>query len=279
MSASEYIKFKKSEILDLILISITLGFLFSFSYYIYAESSISIIYIFIMFFLYILTLLSIRLLVMKYVGFKNAFEIFLHMTFFDRFWVRSYDKLSYYEKKGSKTLKRESNFKGIATPILSVIIYILTLGTVIFPSMWNYKIKKIPYLHLGTKQVFETSMPHLYNIEISDYRYSKALFAGFVYYFLFAIVMRLIYSELETYYNWLTFILYWIAFISILPIMGTEGYEFWNRNNILWLIAVLIMSLGMLSLVIFTSITYSLILAIIAIIISVMILIWKKLME
>lgn len=196
---------------------------------------------------------------MKFVAMRNAFEIDMRLTYFDRFWHYTWSKTSYYvDKKG---------FKGIPVWVLSIFIYFLTLGFLIFPAIWNYTIKKIPHLFLGSRQRYENEMGHMSNMEISNFRYSKALFAGFVFYFVFGTFMKLFLQTInQDFYNWFTFILYWFAFWTIIPIFGSEGYELFWRNRLGWIAAITILILGMLSLLIFDSMLYVIFVSLFAIV-------------
>jgi hypothetical protein len=63
----------------------------------------------------------------------------------------------------------------------------------------------------------EYDMAHMYNIEVSEYRKSKAIFGGFLFYLIVAIFLKAFFNVLgENYFNWFTFILFWIAFVTIL---------------------------------------------------------------
>ena len=123
-------------------------------------------------------------------------------------------------------------------------------------------------------------MPHMYNIGISEYRKSKAIFAGFLFYFIAAVFLKVFFNLIkDTFFNWFTYILFWIAFVTILPIPGTEGYEFWRKNNFAWIMAITILILGMLSLVVFNSIIYVISVTVLTSVIMIFIIYWKKIMS
>ncbi len=276
MSIFSYVFLKKNEWMDIFFISFALSLMFSISYLRFSGSDDSVIMTFVLFFIFIFVLFSSRLHFMKFIAYKNAFEVEMYQSFFDRFWFRSYDKLSYYENKVDK---KRSSFQGIPMTILSVIIYILTLGYFIYPCMNAYKYKKIPHLFLGTKQRFEYQLPHIFNIEISDYRFSKMLIAGFAYYVFFAFFIRIISGDLETYNNWFTFILYWVAFVSLIPIFGSEGYELWSKNNFAWINVLVIMFLFLVALFVFQNIIYVILISILCSLVAIFALLWRKEMK
>ncbi|MCA9459416.1 MAG: hypothetical protein KC550_02595 [Nanoarchaeota archaeon] len=259
MQDSNYLIPKKNEFVDLILVSFVLGFLFSYSFFRFTLEQSGFFEVLLSFFLFIFFLLFSRLIFMKFVALRNAFEIDMRLTYFDRFGYRVWDKTSHYvDKKG---------FKGIPVLVLSVFGYFLTLGFFIFPAVWNYTIKKIPHLFLGSKQKYESEAGFPSTMEISNFRYSKALFAGFVFYFVFGTFMKLFLNSInQDFYNWFTFILYWFAFWTIIPIFGSEGYELFWRNRLAWIAVITILILGMLALLIFNSLFYVILVSLFAII-------------
>ncbi len=277
----KYMKFQKSEIFDIIFIGVVLSILFSITFFRFTQShDYEFFGIFITFFIFLEILIFLRTFVMKLAGYFNAFEVYLYQTYFDRFWLKKWDRLSYYEKVGENIVLKEkkTGFKGIPMSIISVLIYILTLGFIVFPSIWNFKYKKIPHLHLGTQQRFEYQLPHLFNRDISDYRFSKAFFSGFVFYFIFGLLMKTLLNTSHLYY-WFIFILSWIAFVTIIPILGTEGYELFARNRFAWISAFTILILGMLSLVVFRTFSYTVMITIFSTSIVIFVAFYKKVLN
>jgi len=276
MFGIKYLELNKNELKDLSFISIVLGLLFSVSNNLFSSSSNSFFGVFILFTIFIGTLLTTRLIFMKFFAYKNAFEINLELTYFNRFWLNKYDKLNYL-KDGSKKTTTLKKSKGIPMPIISILISILSLGTFIYTSIWNYKIKKIPHLHLGTQQKFEYAMGHMLNVETSDYRYSKVLFSGVIYYLLIGLFVKFFFEKLDIYF-WLQFIVFWIGFVSLIPVFGSEGYELFRRSRFAWISAIVILLTGFFALLIFTN-TFSQIIALIfSSIIILFYLLWRHLM-
>lgn len=276
----DYVKIKKPELLNIFYISITLSILFSISIIRFTNLPNQFIELLIKIFIFIFILLYTRLLFIKAVAYKNAFEIDLKITYLDRYYLNTYDKLSYYKKKipeiSSHIQNLKDTFKGIPSTIISFIIYFLTLGLIIYPSLWNYKFNKISVLHVGTRQRFESSYFH----NTSDYRFSKALFMGFIFYFLFATILKIFTTLIGlTFYNIFTLILYYIAFISIIPIPASEGYELFRRNPFAWINAIMILIITMIALLIFNNFLYMIIVIIISLIAVFMVLLWKDLMK
>ena len=272
----EYIKIKFKETKLILLFSFVLSILFSISFIRFSNYAISELGIFIRFFMFIFIILYLRQIFMKIVAYKNGFEIEIRQTHFDRYGLRTYDKISYY----SHNIKHNHHYLGIPTSVISILIYIFTLGIIIFPSIWNYSYRKIEHMHLGTRQAWEYEMGHMFNIEVSDYRKSKAIFAGFIFYFIIALFLKSFFTLIgETLFNWYGFILFWIALITILPIPGTEGYDFWRKNNFAWVMAITILILGMLSIFIFKNIIYVVGVTIFTSIIMIFVIFYKKIMK
>ena len=293
MSDFEYIKPKKEEYFTLLIISLVLSGLFSMSFFIFSNNlNFDFLEIFLKFSIFLFVLFLGRLLIMKFVGMRNAFEIEMELTYFNQFWFRKYDRLTHFEENIDKTAKflgakkkEESMFgifgtKGIPVIFLSVFIYIVTLGFVLFPSVWKYKIKKIAHKHIGSMQYHEVGAVLFFrNIEISVYRVSKAIFAGFFYYFAFAMVFKALFENLFALYNWMIFILYWVAFFTLMPIPGTEGFEFFRTNRFAWFMAFSILVLGMVGILIFENYFFMFMTMVFCLIAIIFVMLWKKLME
>jgi len=147
----------------------------------------------------------------------------------------------------------------LPTPALSILIYILTLGVVIFPAMWRYKTKIIPHKFIGTKQRLEAvgNVPYfMVARDVTHYRLSKAFFAGYLHYLIFAFFLKSIYNMIESeMIIWFIFIIFWIAFITMIPILGTEGFDYFKKGKIGWLCTNVILFLGLLSILIFKTTT------------------------
>ena len=237
------VKVNFDELLNILLISIVLGFMFSFSI-LNKESTIKL-FLETSFFIFIV--LYLRLLFIKIFAYKNAFNIYLYLTYFDRYGFRSYDKLSYYFNKVIKLKNVRDSFifkkqsssnlnKGVPTYLISLILYVLTATFLIFPSIWNYKIKEIPFKFFGYKKKFE-KMPFIYT---NFYRFSIAIFSGYFFYVLVIIFLKFtnLFNNLRFYFS---FIIFWIAFFSLIPIPGTEGFELFFKNRFLWYSAITIL--------------------------------------
>ncbi len=263
----KYLKPTSKELTELLLITLTLSLLFSLTYMRFSNANKTLIEVFIIFFIFITIMQLLRLAFMKYTAYRNGFEIHLKMTYFDRYWFRNYDRISYTTKQRKIT----QNITGIAMPIVSIIIYILTLGFVIFPCMWRYSIKQIPHKFIGTKQKFEKTTPH----EITLYRYSKVLFSGFLFYLIFSYLIKILISPSNEFFFWFMFIIFYIAFVSLIPILGTEGFEFWLKGRFGWISTITILFLGMLAILILQNMIMIITVTIISVLIVITVMLWK----
>ncbi|MDA3855831.1 MAG: hypothetical protein PF569_06215 [Candidatus Woesearchaeota archaeon] len=274
----DYVRFKIEELRDLLIINLVLALLFSLTFARFSFEQISFFRVFVSFFSFLIILFMLRLLFMKYIAYRNGFELSLKLTYFDRYHLRNYDKLSYTTDSAQKFvgLKEIKKIKGIPMPVMGIILYILTLGLLIFPSYWIYDKKKIQHRHLGVKKFYESQA--FFNI--TDYRYAKVLFAGFLFYFIFGLFLKAFYSLIgASFYNGFIFALYWIAFFTIIPILGTEGYELFTRHWFMWINVLTILILGMVALLVFESIEYILIVTAVSFVMVFIVIVYKELMK
>lgn len=245
MPLREHLVFSKQEVTDLFAIIITLSFLFSLTFMRFSNSEMPFPLVFILFIFFFIFMLFGKILIMKIDAYRHGFEIHLRQTYFDRYGLRVYDTIS-------SKMPRPETFKGIPMIFISFFIYIFSFGFIVFPCLWNYTVKKIPYKHIGTYERFEHSSASHFK-EITYFRYSKVIFLGFIYYLFYAFILKLFLSNTELYY-WFMAIIFWIAFITIMPIPGSEGYELYGKNLFAWFSVVPILILGMLALLVFQNI-------------------------
>lgn len=291
-----YLKPEKKELFDFFIITTIISLLFTVSYFNFDPSNnFSFLQVFFLFWVFVNFVIGMKLLIVKFSAYRHGFEIHLYQTRFDRYGIRDFDKLSSFENMNKfhskaknvynladeRTLHdiKPTHFKGIPTSTISVILYIFSLGLIVFPSIWNYKCKKIPHLFIGTKEKFDTQS-HMYPLDVTDYRLGKVLFTGFFSYFVIGVILKVFFSVIgESFYNWFIFILYWIAFFTILPIPGTEGHAFWRRWSFGWISAITILILGMLALLIFDSILYVILVTAFSALIVLWVQFWNRFMK
>lgn len=266
----DYLKIKKEEFLDVLYIIVILSFMFGTLFARFSTFEVSYVGSIITYFLFFSILFYFRIIFMKFIAYNNGFEIHLKMTRFDRYGFRNYDRISYYAKKVDK-----KNI-GIPMPLIGLLLYVLTLGIIVVPSFWRYKINKIPHKFIGSRQWFEKPT-YMVPTEIGDYRYSKALFGGYLFYLIFALFLKIFISEVNSeYYYWFLFTIFWIAFITLIPVIGTEGYELFRRGRIAWICAIMILILGMLAIVMFNSMFYTIFFTIFGFVILFIYMFWKN---
>jgi hypothetical protein len=280
-----FLKIEKKEIIDLLFITIVLSFLFSISFFRFIPYRYSFLEIYVLYLIFLMIFYVLQLYFMKFVAYYYGFEIFLYQTYFDRYFLAPWDSISQKIKSVSKMTHKEKleysqteNGK-IPMVLISVILFILTLGFLIYPSVYNYKYKRIPFRHFGKKSIFESekSLPFLFHKEISDYRFSMSIFAGFIFYFLFALILKIFFSSFE-FYLWFLFMIIYLAFISLIPIFGSSGYELFMRNNFAWLSTFAIFVFGFFSIFIFDNIFLIVIAIMFTFICVTIVSLWKKLM-
>ncbi len=202
-----------------------------------------------------------------------GFAINLYQTSFSKWGFKKYENVKAYSRDrklsstnqfldlASKPFSDEDNLprftkkskyiSGIPSLYLVSFLYIISFGLFIYPAVWRYKIEKINHRFIGTKHKFENS--YIPIIAISDQRILKVLFMGYVYYFIFAIFMKL-FLPTSGLVLWFYFAIFWIAFTTLLPLLGTEGYDLFARGRFAYISAITILSLGMLSIFIFSSV-------------------------
>ena len=162
--------------------------------------------------------------------------------------------------------------------IFTILIYVLTLASLVYPSVWKYNIKKIAHLHIGTQHYFESTGDIYFNMEVSDYRFSKVLIGGFFYYFIFGLLLKFLLFQTEHYF-WYVFILYWVAMFTLVPIPGNEGFELFKRNAFGWIIIFTILVLGMVALFVFDDFWYMMTITAFSSIAILFTILWRRIMK
>lgn len=257
--------FERDEIQDMIYIILTLTVMFAILSSRFSD--LSLIGAFFYFLIFFIFLFVSRQLFMKFIAYRIGFSITLHQTYFSKWGFKKYENIKAFTRDNFKR-----PIKGIPSLLLSIFFYIITFGFIIFPSVWRYKIKMITHRFIGTKHRFENIVTK--NVAISDVRIVKSLFMGYIFYFIFAILLKLI-LPLEGVTLWFYFALFWIAFTTLIPLIGTEGFEIYIRSRFAYISAITVLVLGMFSLFIFTSV-FSLVLISIPIISIVIFTIYYK---
>jgi hypothetical protein len=257
--------------------------------------------VFLIFFLFIFFLFHFRLIVIKIFGLINAVDFTMYQTKMDHYGFRKFDRFSYYKYKVEKRLvkapakiaqkttgvmsqkeikkAKDYSFTGFYSSLLSLFIFFLSLGFLIFPSMWRFKSERIEHLFVGTMNQNEIQMNWRMPLTITGYRITRALFMGNVAYVLFLFLLKeLFFLDQTSLYGWFIFIVLWIAIITLLPIPGTEGYDHWEMSRFSWIFSWVILFIGMSSILVFSSAIYTLLMFVLASIAILMAYFWRKVM-
>lgn len=258
-----YVKIETGEFKVLLVTSLILGVMFALTFVRFASEIVSLFANIVLFFLFILVLLSLRLLFMKFVAYRNGFEMSMRDAMFDRYWFNNYDRISY----------SFPGVKGIPMIFVSLILYVLTLGLIIFPSTWKYDMKVIPHRHIGKRLMYDKDMFE----GISFYRYGKMMFAGYLFYLVFALFIKVFEKSFDEYFYWFIFVIFWIAFVNMIPILGTEGFNFFSRAKFGWISAFVILCVGLLALLAFESLMFVVVMGVVSVFIVMLVLLWKRL--
>ncbi len=223
----QFLSFSREELLNIILISLALSLFFFFSPLI----SLGILYIL----FFVLMLLLVRLAVFKIVGYWNGFSVTIELSYFNRYGFKSYERITYYLDNKVGGDKKKS--KGIPMIIISLIIYILTVGLIIYPNLWRFRIKDIPYRIVGLRRKPET-IPF---VKTTYYRYSIALFMSLAVYSIIALLLSHLPKSKD-----LLFIMFYIAFWNLVPIPVSEGFELFLWNKFLWVFSIFMLLVTLL---------------------------------
>jgi len=198
-------------------------------------------------FFFILFLHFSRILVMKGIAYHLGFELIPYQTKFTLWGFKNYQSVRSLSKKNMAS----TDF-GIPSSLIVIGTFILSFGFLVIPSIYRFKTKKIAHKFIGTKYRFEDKWLHVSTV--TDARIVKVLFSGYLYYFLFALFTTALLPKDSTLYIYY-FIIFWTAGVSLLPIIGFEGFDLYIRNVFAYISAITINILGLFSLLIFNSLS------------------------
>jgi hypothetical protein len=222
---NKYIRPTRKEISLLMIFAGFLSVMFSILLKRFLLENYNLLSLLTIFFIFIYFLLYLRLLFMKRSAYHLGIELNLKAQYFDQYWYKNRHRVTKYIPGVQK---------GIFVPFVSSIIYILTLGIVIFPAFWYYETKIIPHKHIGTRSFFEGFLPIIGFKEVSEYRYSRALFSGFIFYVVAALLIKFIFGFENDFSIAFIFIIFYMAIISLIPIPRTEGLDLFFKNLFAW---------------------------------------------
>ena len=78
----DYVKISYNEFKGILFISAILGVMFALTFVRFASGEVSLVENFMVFFVFMVVLLSLRILFMKFVAYRNAFEIEMRVDLF-----------------------------------------------------------------------------------------------------------------------------------------------------------------------------------------------------
>lgn len=262
----KYLFFSTRDIEVVGTVVVVLSMLFSFSYLRFSGTG-TLVGTFISFFLFFSLLFFGKFLFMKAIAYRHGFSLHLELSGLKQLGLNPWDSVE--RKTGGKA-------KQLPSPLISLLVYLFTLGMVIVPSMWKLSVEKIPHMFLGTRIGGENKMKIQYARDVTNVRIGRALFGGFLFYVFFGLFLQVLSSTFDySFYNWMTFALYWVAFFSILPIFGTEGYDLFKRQTYYWFAALVLLTSGLTSLLVFSSFTSILTMTLLSSIIVITVLLWR----
>jgi len=269
MKKDKVIEFDKEELKDALIVVLTLTTLFSMTFHSFTPGS-NFVVSFGIFFFFFAVMTYLKLLLVKWVSFKNAFRIYLKQLYVDRYWVKPWDKFSYHVKS--------KKFKGIPMSILSLFLYVMTLGFFIFPIISNFRYERISHRLLGDRRKFENINPTMQNWDISDYRLSLTFFVGFIFYIFFGLVISIISPILGEFYWWFLFAIFWVAILNLipLPLPLTEGFNLWIRSSKLWWAALVAIITGLVTLLIFKNLIIIVLIIVLVVLLTMLRILWKE---
>lgn len=294
----KHIKYSVDELYSLLIFSGIISIMFTFTFFRFEISEHSLFYVFFLFFAFLLVTFALRLLVMKLISIYHGFNLYIRHYYFDKYGLRTYDSLSAFKhrverkvvktpltigKNFSPTLRKiqyepNKDFKGIPSPLVSIILYIFSIGFIIFPSMWRYRTKKVDHLFMGTQYYSELQLDWIPVTEVSGFRLSRVHFTGFLFYVLFGVFLKFFpLTANSEFFYWYIFMLFYIAIITLIPIPGTEGYDFFSYSRFAWISAITTVIVGMLCTLIFEDLTYIITVGSVCSIMIVAVYFWKKL--
>lgn len=267
----KYIFPKSNELIDITFITFIWAVMFSVVFLRFENTNLDLLSAFVIFFIFLFLLLFLRQVFMKYFAYKNGFEINLKMTYFNMYGFNDYQMLS---KKMNKV--NMNNRRGMPTPFLSLLLYVITFGFIIYPANFRFELKKIPYMAFGMKKHLESEMYQ----DITNYRYTQILFFGFLYYFIIALIIKIIpkifFGE---FHLWFLFTTFYIGLITLVPLIGTEGYELFLKGKFAWISSLVILIIGTLSIIVFKSIILTIIVSIFVTLITLFIIKYRELVK
>jgi hypothetical protein len=248
MQDLKYLKPKKVELFPITIVTFIISLMFSILIIKLSNTQTDLTQLFIPLFLFLNLLFHTKLIMMKLMGLKYGIELTFDFTYFHQYGVKKFESIQ--NKYGDLPKK------GLPFAIISIILYIISLGFLIVPLMWKIKYNKINHLYHGHGEHHELGFAYTKLFDVTNFRIAKTYVMGFFYYFIFAQFTELFFKNSEI-YMWLQGIIFYIAFFTIIPIPGSEGYELYIRDKFGYMMLIPILFVGMLSIIVFQSVIFT----------------------
>ena len=242
-------------------------------------------------FIFIFLVLFLRQAFMKYCSYYQGFNIIFILRRFVVYGLdsrqnilsRQLDKtkdIAFYLQKLEKLNKKFSNKDGLGAYFFSIFLYILSFTYFIYPSIWSYKIEKIPHMFFGRTSKLELQMGHIRNMDISNLRISRTLLIGNIFFFLCFLFNKMFFYNTDIYILFFT-ILCIFSIFHFIPIFGIEPLENYRQKsfNISFskFLSFCLIFLGIVTSILFENIITSLVVSFISLILLTYFIFLKKL--
>lgn len=250
MFINKFFTFEKDELFNIFIVVIILSLMFSYLVEKLAYN-LSFMYIFLSFFFWLSVLFFLKIFLLKYVGYSQAVKLTFKFGYLNKYGFFKYQSVGRYLNDGMNISKFKK--KGIAMPVISIFLFIISFGFLILPNMWKYSWDKIPHRFLGSKKKWESNLSFIFPQDITEERITRAITSSFLAFPIVALLIKIFVDGSEI-FNYLIFGIFWIAFLNLFPFFGTLGYQVYIKRNYYWFVIVTICSLFFVSLLLFESV-------------------------
>lgn len=250
MLVKNFFTFEKGELSKVFIVILLLSLMFSF-FIERISLNLNFIFLFFVFFFWFSFLIFLKIFLVKYVGYAQAVKMTFNYGYLNKYGFFKYQSIGRYLNDEMNISKFKK--KGLPMPLVSIFLFIITLGFFILPNMWRYKWDKIPHKFIGSKKKWESSLSFIYPQDVTEERITRALTSSFLAFPITALLIKVFVVNLELYY-FLIFSIFWIALLNLFPFFGTLGYQMYIKRPYYWFVMVTIMSLFFVTLLLFNSV-------------------------
>ena len=179
----------------------------------------------------------------KFCAYKQAFEIEFVELSFNRFHLETQSRLT----------TRRFMSQPIDYTLISITIAVLSIGFIIFPTVYSYTHKKIDHLFFGKRKLFEFRQGNLYPQENTNLRQSYAFFFSNLYPILWIIVLAQ-FKHIDL-FQMLLVMTITHAFFNLIPLLPHIGFKYFISHIYLWTASFTLLLIFSLFALFFTSFT------------------------